>query len=346
MSYTDVRPVATTNVSYTPVTFESAAGLTGCTLTDGRGLLMWRNGLNIRYAILASPTDWLANSVVTSGMTSTAFTSTGYVVGGAACYMVGGFPHFTVHDASATVGRVMIYKGNSGSNPTSWSLHGTVQSSTDDRIDGAHPTFIEGQLCAGIPYVVGSTWTLGTPVWGPGGAVNTAWCYAGMYQSTDGGVSWSMKLQRGYGTASRFMNFCSPHVAKDPDTGYLYWMAGSYTAGSATTTSEWCKSTDGGVTWVIDQNVGPSNFSTPYTDRAGNLYALRGHVSGCTTAIHNDPDGSFADLTTSATHLAVNLGAHLCLGGDTLYLFGENTVQWAVNSEGGWHVGLHALRIA
>lgn len=323
MSYT-LPPVPTTTVQYTPVTFETPFSLTGCTLTDGRGLLVWCNGLNVRFAITTTPASWLADSVVTAA--STAVTVTDHL-SSASCFMAGGYPHIVVSWVTPTVGYVRVYKGNDGANPTSWSLHGTVQSYADNRSDGAHPTYEEGQRVAGIPYINGSTWTLGTAVWGGGGAVNTYWTHGAVCQSTDAGASWSTKINLTYGTAGRFTDFISPHVGLDPASGYLYWMAGSTTSGSGTNTSQWCKSIDGGTTWGVDQDVGPGNYLAPYTGYRGYLYGLD---SGTATHKLNDPDGNFFARTSISSHLSVPLNAHLCNGAETLYLFSNTTVQWAL----------------
>lgn len=325
MSYSGVPPVPTTTVDYSPVTFESVASLTGCTMADGRGLLMWFSGNSVRWAVLNSPADWLQSNVVASA--STAITVTGQA-GGVACFSVNGLPYFTVSHCSDTVGKVEVYAANSDTNPTAWSLHGTVQSDADNRSAGTHSTFGTGQRTAGIPYVVGSNWVLGTAVWGGGGAVDTKWAYGAVLTSGDSGVTWSLKLGPQFGTAGRFTDFISPHIGFDPATGDLYWMAGSSTSGSGAETSLWCRSTDSGLNWTTT-GVGPSNFVTPYTGYRNDLYALIGHTGTPSTETLDDPAGNFFTRTGFGVHLTVTLNAHLCKGGRSLYLFADSTVQWA-----------------
>lgn len=323
MSYS-LKPVPDTSTTYQPVQFESASSLTGCTLTDGSGLLMWFNGTDVRFAILSSPSAWLADNVVTSGDTSTALATGATQIYSVSCFMAGGLPHFTIVYRSTSQAFHRVYVGNDGANPTSWSLHGTLEDLTVDTSSGTYPT--SWMRIAGIPHIDGSTWVV--PVSRLWQYLDRAYGTGAIYYSTDSGATWSRVVNTAI--ANFYTDFISPHIGEHPGTGYLYWMVGSSSQGSGSNTSRWYESIDGGASWSSIQDIGPGNYRAPYTAHGGSLYALRpSGFGGPDTVVLDDPSTDALDVTAYSSHQTLDKTARACVGAGSIYLFSTDTVQWA-----------------
>lgn len=216
-----------------PVQVESATGgLSIERLSTGQAIVMWPNANRVRYALLDNMAQVLLDDVVTADQIQTALdgAAAGYgSVFSCSVFRVGSNLFFSVmtRNSTTTVGRILIYIADSDSNPTSWSLYGTVQSRSsgpEGGFSGFNPRM------AGVPYVDGSYWAI------TGGRFIDSfdqWAlHAGVWESYDAGVSWTEKVDRGYYIVGGvYMDFQSPYLARHPATGELVTMGGSNAPG-------------------------------------------------------------------------------------------------------------------
>lgn len=247
-----------------PVQFETPLnGISLVGLADGRGLLLWVNANRVRYAILASPKAFLADNVVTAGDTVTALSGVGGIRA-AAVFRAGSSLYFSVHRRDGSTGANEIYVADSDSNPSSWSLHGTVQSSSIGT--GTSYGYGWNPECSGIPFVDGSNWTISAGRWN----TNLGQFYrrAGVWESSDGGVTWTNVINAGYYNSGIYMDRQAGQVAKLPSTGELVTAAG--TNASARSEREFFV---GPSPWSINDNT-YEGFLAPFHGEGSHVYAM------------------------------------------------------------------------
>lgn len=328
------------DVFFQPVLFESPVSMTGTYLDDGRGLLVWTNGGNIRYGFVDSPMSWAGNGTCTAGFTAVTSATLGADAQTACCFRVGGdlFIHAEGQTFGATAA-IRVYKANSASNPTSWSLHGTLQS-VGSQVSG----FPFGQPCVGLPWVDGSVWIMPSMVFS---FTFTEYLpLSAMWRSTDSGVTWSMVFAQGYGTfgITDVGGSSGTNIVSDPaDRSSLYWG----NPGSGTNQFTLWKSTNLGVSWTnVQDNI--STKPVPHFDDGTTMYGLRREIDRMRAYIQFP---SFPDVSVHTDRVDFGSGrpihSHWCADKThtdpqrTLYLFNSDRV-W-LTARGGWQVGSVAL---
>lgn len=329
-------PIGDTDTHYQPVQVETPYSLTGFTLSDGSAILCWVLGQStdrlVRWAKVSSPRQWTKNGSVSAGDVGTAvdLSAETYVANCSGYLGPDGYPYIVAsfYNTGSTGSHCNLYKGDDPTNPTSWSLHADIPAEHSQDNSGALSSHTEGKNIGGIPWISGDTIVMSQTGWRPNSLVGVMRTGGSIVRSTDGGASWSRVFTVAYGTGNAQMDFGACNIGHDASTGHLYWMSGSASAGSGSDTSKWHRSTDSGATWSTLQNVGPGNYSNPYTTRRNVLY---GHTVGGSpvTFSYDAPATDYNTRTTHSTHLSIDDNAKVCRGGSSLYLFSNNTVQWA-----------------
>lgn len=347
--YENISPPTIAQVFFQPVLFEAVNHLTGTYLDDGRGILVWCSGSSVRYGFVDSPRQWASNGSCTAGFTAVDAATLGSNALTASTFRVGTDLFILVNGAtSGTTGYdTKVFKANSASNPTSWTLHGTL-ASQNVNVDLTYA--FDGQMC-GIPWVNGSTWVVMapayleflTPSWFPQNA---------LWRSTDGGVTWTRLFVQGFGSFQITSNIGgSTGIARDVSTGHLWWQnSGSGSGSNPPTDNRYWRSTDNGITWTQIFAINVSDSNMPLFDNGVDTYGIRRrHGSGQLYQYikFNDLAGDptdvelLHDFTMSEWPRYIHLCADSCGSTRTLYLFNGDRV-W-LTAQGGWQVGSVAL---
>lgn len=319
-------PPPTTSIAWSPVLVEAASYLAGAELPDGRGLLAWVNAGRLRYAVTDSPRSWLADGLVAAGDIGTAI---GSGVLAASVFRVGGNVYASAMLDVGTTGYQRIYRLSDPNNPAAaWVVHGTVQTSVLD------PNYLieSGMLQAGIPHVDGDLWVYTGGRWGNTLGYRTA--FAGLWVSTDAGVTWAEKIYRGFGPLGSFQSHIPATIVVDANTGAFYFLP---TGGSSGGEGALYESVDAGATWAQvhywPNDVGGAPYLTGATRYAGNTYAVvvnRGET--VTVNLGTAPTAR----TLFSTHVVLGTtGGRVVGAAGLVFLFGHSTVQAAA---GGWLV--------
>lgn len=275
----------TPNSYATPVQVEDATGgLCGAELPDGRGILVWPNGNNIRFAIVDSPLSFIVDDVVPAEDIQTAVAMADVVYHRTAVYMANGGLYITSvvrrYVGGVIYGFTTIYKANSPTNPSSWSLHCTLQT---DSAQGAQFASSHG---AGIPLILESgRWVLINPIFeGSLGTFPQFWAmYVGGWYSDDDGLTFTQTVAYKHIYFFVRVDQMSVQIARSPITGYLYFTSGSSAGGPEYTQALW-RSTDSGTSWSI-VNVPNGAFGddyytkphiTAFVDNGQMLFAMGG----------------------------------------------------------------------
>lgn len=316
-----------------PVQFETVNNLTGCQLDDGRGLLMWTNGGNVRMGFVSNPILWLVDGSCTSATTVTGLPAATKLA--VSCFRVGSGLYLCVNAANGTgVGRTDIYVADSASNPTSWSLHGAMATSATI----TNSSFYDAsQRVCGIPYVDGSTWLLPITY-----SVNVSGSHGqrhAVYRSTNSGALWSTFAITGQtGALNQNTGQSSSHVGRDPSTGNLFTFG---YIGSGGGTEQWYRSTDTGANWTAIQSgsvtAGTTTHPRAFMDDGTDMYG----VFNDGIKRFNDPDNDYRDTTTVVTFSSsIGMGngtgpniptgrVHVCAdNAGHLFLFNNTRVLW------------------
>lgn len=225
--------------SYRPVQVESAVeGLCGARLPNGKGLLTWPSGSNVRAAVLDSPSNWLANDVVTAPFTAC---SPGATVRRVACFAHGGQVYLTVLRGDDASFAVTVWKATDPNNPTSFTLQSTVDSGslTGWGVPGS-------TLVAGIPHITpGGRWVLvGHSCEPEGGAAEFR--SVRLWTANGPGGPWTTRVDYAY--TSRTLYYLSGQLAPAPN-GDLHFFSYQETGVASPRRILW-RSTDAGVTWA------------------------------------------------------------------------------------------------
>lgn len=330
---------ATPAASFTPVTVESPESLCGTELPDGRALLMWTNGGNVRGAILANTNAWLANSVVAAGNIFTAFTAGGFAR--VACFVHAGdvwAVRSRQSQSSPFVGDLTIWKATDPANPDTggWTQQATLHTVTAGGSGGTAaviPGIPHYHAATGLYAVAGNAFTaLGGSSYGSSVGIWTATALAG---------PWTRRLTAAMPGIGGPFNFISGQMAEDGG-GNLHVFV-SHTSG--TQPNRIYRSTNGGISWSLAaSNNSPRrmadfvwNGSVLYTsDDAGALYELTG--AGTTWGDWTNtgelwaPSGQGGGVQASQTR-------KLVIATDGIHAFWLNRVATTPAPSGGWVIG-------
>jgi hypothetical protein len=238
---------ATPTIFKQPVLVESAVGgLCGAALPGGGGCLVWPNGGAAKFAVTASPEDFLEDNIVPA-------VDIGVIVAGdvraVSVYVIGGVLYATVVTFSGSTTTTKIYQANNPDGPTSWSPVATLQNdNTPGALFGMQTwgACIPLQLASGRWVAVQGCWQFGLVGGAASGANGAAW------YSDDGAAGpWILTNQYRH----PYFNFseiewCSAQVAQDPVTGYLYYTTATGAGGPDYGTVLW-ESQDEALTWGL-----------------------------------------------------------------------------------------------
>lgn len=272
------EPPASELTWFTPVEVEDAsAGLTACSLTDGRAIVMWPSGAEVHYAIVDRMWSLRANDVVTAPMIQTALTVD--AVHRTTVFRTGGALYFVaIGDDNATTERfwLRIYQANSASNPTSWSLHGEIMPPTNY---GGGYTDFGGTLNAGLPLVLGSgRWVISAAHpyrqdFGGGGFMGRD---ASFWYSDDSGSSWTFANSYSHGAPAHWAHFSAPQIVQHPASGDL--LSAAVLSADNTDT---LVSTDDGESWSFGSFGGDDDqLFFPFLDNGTDVFGVNGFRAG------------------------------------------------------------------
>lgn len=250
---------------------------------------MWINSGQVRMATTSEPREFLSNGVVTSATTLPIVSHNAL---SCSVFRVGAGLFIHMADAVAGDGRNVIYKANSASNPTSWSLYSTIDSHSggDDYFDGAD------LWVPSVPRVDGSRWLMFIVY--QSRQSNSHYRRATIVRSTDNGQTWSIRIPVIYnvGGLGQSVGAQVPHIGKDPATGYFYHGGESGAGGG---TFHWMRSTDDGINWSeVDNAV----TAMPVWDDGSYMHGLSGTTpSGNVKIVRFDTPDDAQATTTVAT---------------------------------------------
>lgn len=315
---------------HSPVTFESAGGLTGCAMPDGRGLLVWVNGGSVRMATVPAPRDWMGDDVVSAAEHTLGWGNS--YARAAKTFTVGGDVLIVVARADTTLLREQmfteVYRAVDPADPTAgWVLHGTVQAfvSGEDNWSESSP-----HISVGVPYVDGSTWLLPATIWMGSGFINYWSTRSGMWRSLDSGATWSNVLDSGYYIIGGiYIDYLAPHVARDPATGALYWTDG----GGPYNNGKMWRSDNDGASWSNVIAWEPTPRMMPFMDDGAYLYGFQS--SGGVVKQMTDPMVEASWVTVASLfNIGYGSDAAAVLVESVWYFFANGNVQ--AGPSGGW----------
>lgn len=271
-----------------PVQDESAAGgLCGAELPDGTAILMWPYAGDAHYALVSSVADFLIDDVVPAADIQ-AVGAAGGVVRTSVWVIANTDLYCTVRTENAGgLREILVYKADSATNPTTWTLHGTVTSNT-----GSGGVVFTSSLTAPLPHVMaGGRWVMvgALPV-SPGYDANDV----GSWYSDDAGATWTLGLQFAF-SGFHDLYFVASQFAPQANGKLIFTAAG----GGADPIRMW-ESSDGAA-WT---NTGTGPFTTDphlttYVYNGTTTYAL-GSIWDLRDSPIYEYDGAgglFADFT-------------------------------------------------
>lgn len=261
---------STPNSYATPVTVEDATGgLCGARMPNGKGCLAWPNSGGVHFAVVDSTDDFQVDNVVTAGSIGSVVANGSGVVASSVFCLDGDL--FVIANARlSNRGTIKLYKANSPTAPTSWSLFTTIQD-----VASGPDYYFSDPLSAGIPLRLDSgRWVLVQPVYenAPGVIAQavSAWT------SDNAGASFTRRVDYQHQYILNYTTGVAAQTARDPATGYLYFWSGSDAGGVTYGLALW-RSTDAGTSWSIVNAPGGAWFYEPHltsiVDDGSILYA-------------------------------------------------------------------------
>lgn len=249
---------------------DSSGGITACTLTDGRAIVMWPNSARVRYAIV----DGGMGSVRRTGSVTAAMTQTAlgpvYELLRCAVFRVGDDLFFSALGSTSPTERhwQRVYKANSASNPTSWSLHAEIHAGINMTIGGVID--FGGNITTGTPTILPSgRWVFtGAHVYYNPSLTGWYGRHGGIWTSDNGGVSWTKRAELSEGGIGSRVNRFSPQIVQNPSNGNLYVM---YEVASGARTMV---STNDGTSWSNLGVTPPGHATQLYLDNGTTMYAV------------------------------------------------------------------------
>lgn len=259
-----------------PVQFESVSGgLTGCSLPDGRGVLMWLNGTSVRYAVLDSLAAARQNGVVTSASTA----ASANAVISCTVFTWGGQIYFTLlhHTSSTNHYAIAIYKAN---DPVDLDAGWSLQSMVFPGVNFFSGTNFSGNMVAGKPLITDSgRWIIAGPK-----AYQDLGTFFGHFRGIDARIWTSDNGAAGPWTErSAWTDFpgsigpghgadhCSGTLAKEPVTGRILAVGQTGTRGHTVDTQF---SSSDGTSWSYGAYGGSDSHISPFVDNGTDVYAF------------------------------------------------------------------------
>lgn len=324
-----------------PVIDESAAaGLTACSLPDGRAVAVWPLTPDVRFAVVPSMGTLTQTDSVPAADMHTALTA-GSVVYRTTAFTIGGEVYFSALGDTALGDRfwVRIYKADDPLDPEAgWSLHGTVKSG----IDYDMPFDFEGNLNVGQPIVLpGGRWVISAAhaVADPSLGGFTA-REQGYWTSDDGGVTWDLRYAEP-ADGEREAPHSPPQIARDPSSGDLI-----ATKAISQTETDTFVSSDGGETWTQPGYTSDLQRHQPFLDNGSDVYATDGHnPEGRIYRL----DGTAWTQVASVWDDAMGAWGTVGVGGEAVKFIADRWRLWyfvgdCVAHVPGWHVGFVGAR--
>lgn len=250
------------SVYYRPVQGEGATELMGSVLSDGTGVLTWRNNTQVRAAIVP-PGDWLKNDVVDALDVVTVMTRiySGNLRGHTS--WSDGMNHYVmIHETIEPAG-AWIYRSTDGAQ--TWSVLSSIGTRSGDHWNDYPPS-------KAPPLKVDGRWHIryghDQREISDDNLTRQGWAY-----TTDGAATWSGVNTASYG---RFNNgrAASPHAVQDPTTGQVIW----YRSGDNGSRRHMYYSGDNGGSWatVSYASAPAGHHFHPFVDDGTYVYAFRG----------------------------------------------------------------------
>jgi hypothetical protein len=284
---------------------------------------MWPNGAEIHYAILDDMSSMRHDNVVEAGDIQTALSL--YHVWRCSVFRVGSDLFFSVLGSTSATERdwFRIYKANSASNPTSWSMHAELNPGQNWTLSGY--IHFGGTMISGVPLILDSGRWVITGALAITNHSFTGWFsrLASVWYSDDGGSSWTSAGTWNHGGIGGRQAFMSPQIALDPITGHLWitatWAEGGFFGGNWNAT--W-RSTNNGASWSKIANV--AFGIQPFADDGTLMYTVHSgdpggqiHSFDGTTLTHEeyvwDPSKALDDYPSGVNfnHLVYDADEHV-----------------------------------
>ncbi len=251
---------------------DATQGLTGAEMPDGRAILVWPNGGDAHFAVIASPSAWLANDIVEAGDVDTIVTDD---VNRTAVFNIDGEIYVTVNTWQGSGGEwtLKIYQADDPTDPyAGWTLASTV-----DTAFSPGAIFGYSGWGAGIPLKLDSgRWVLcqgggetgADPGWAASGTFAHSW-----YSDSGAAGPWIHTLEYGhYLFGFPRTQWVSAQVVADPDaSGDLYFTSGA----SSTNEGLLWRSQDDGASWTSYNSLWSAwNRFSPIIDNGVAVFSM------------------------------------------------------------------------
>lgn len=236
----------------TPVQGVNVYNLTAARTPVGRVCLMWVQDGNVSCAILDDYEDTFRNNVVAPANIRNVWDQTGQnrYADIASVWCDGDDLFCAIRTRTTIEGQpnwVRCYMANNAENPTSWAHRGWVWTGTQGG-EAQRPPAIVSVNHGGPAHITDAgRWIL--PMGGWGSMFGDAVDVSALASSADRGLTWVDNWRHRSGAFDSLTTGpISNTIARDPESGYLYW-SHYY---SPLHNGGWVfRSTDGGVTWAI-----------------------------------------------------------------------------------------------
>jgi hypothetical protein len=328
-----------------PVQVETPVGLTGVDTTGGKGVLCWRLGDSIRFAVRPSFRDFAEDDVVEDADIGTVVSYPGTFEHVRPTISRCGSELLVVTSRlEGSTAQTEVRVANDPETPTAWSLRGIIQTR------GGLPTVASAsatstgrirRLNSGRLVYQGGLWD---------GFLGVNFQHSGVWYSDNAGATWTNVVDEGYGSVGGSnLDVHSGAIGFDPVSGLLYWSGGNPGIDSGIV-----ETSPDGVTWTKEITFSGTPIIFPIEDdgvraffgddqgnirRVADLGVYNFAYAGLpTTGARWLPPGeglSISGSVQSSTRFLVTLE------GVTFAFYNEDRV--AVFPERGWQIGSVAL---
>lgn len=327
-----------------PVQDENAtSGLCGAEMPNGKGCLVWEVGGDVHFAVVDSPSDFIVNDVVPLGDIGVVVAD-GLAIPAPSVFYLDGelwcIVNAHTNTWSTSRGSIKLYKANSPTVPTSWSLFTTIQD-----VPASREFFFSRPRSAGIPLRLDSgRWVLPTMSWESNAFLTGA--HVGVWTSDNAGASFTRRLDYSHAsTGLPLLTHQSGQTAQEPTTGNLYIYSGC--DGGATGMILW-ESTDSGTSWTAiqtDQDWYTTPHITPILESDGTLYAAGQVINTTVYSLIGDADFA-SDFTSTGTGWAApgsspDYTFRAVIASAGVYFFTADQVMYSPFGAPAWHFNVH-----